>query len=78
MSTPYPWGPGKEAPEDYVFEAVSKIYEGSAYRGTASEIKASWGRVHDALNRGEAWRYYPSKWIQFEGQLMTSDADHTT
>ena len=37
-------------------------------------MKKSWERVTEALRKGEAWRYYPSAYVQFEGQMLDAEA----
>jgi hypothetical protein len=76
MWTPYPWTSGSTDDDWTVFQAVAKVYEGSIYSGSCYEIEKSWRRVTAALTRGEAWRYYPSKWLRYdESQLLSSEMD---
>ena len=92
MWTPYFWkesantgrpiGRGAGAPrgpeEWSVFQAVSKIYEGTIYGGSWHQIKKSWERVKAALKAGEAWRYYPAKFLPYDKrQTLTADSDVT-
>lgn len=75
--TPYPWEAGLGKDDLDVFEAVQKIFEGSAYAGSPGEMKKSWERVNAALTKGQAWRYYPAKWLRYaEEQLHSADANH--
>jgi hypothetical protein len=74
--TPYPWTAGKHRNDWSVFEAVAKTFPSGVYGGSATEMKKSYERVTRALRCGESWRYYPSKWIRFEGQIRTAEEDH--
>ena len=74
---PYPWneGPGSGPVHWDVFHAVQHEMRGTVYAGSASTMRSSWQRVLNALKRGEAWRYYPSR-CSFKGHSRTADADH--
>lgn len=74
MSTPYSWAQSDNDDLD-VFQAVAEVFKNSAYRGSRDEMKKSYERVNSALKRGEAWRYYPSKWVRFPSHLRTSEED---
>ena len=73
--SPYPW-----TGDENVFQAVSLMFgRKTLYGGTEHEIRASWQRVTSAIAKGEAWRYYPSKWLRYDAhQLMTIEADEVS
>lgn len=73
MWTPYPWQAGSDSDDWDVFEAVSKIFSESEYGGSPDTIRRSYERVTKALRSGEAWRYYPSKYVHFEGLTLTME-----
>lgn len=75
--TPYPWNPPGTTGDLSVFEAVSAMFVNSAYAGSSDEVRKSYARVTDSLNAGEAWRYYPSKWLRIE-PVPFVDADGKT
>jgi hypothetical protein len=77
MFTPYPWNAGQSDDDWSVFEAVSRVYgETKPYGGSARAMKKSWERVTAALERGESWRYYPSRWLRIHvGQTRSIDEE---
>jgi hypothetical protein len=70
---PHPWITSKDHSVD-AFEAVATVLKDSTvYGGKPSTIKTSWENVTKALKNGEFWRYYPSKFLRFNGHHADAD-----
>ena len=72
---PYPWTDSTDPDDLSVFDAVESILKGSVYAGTSKQIQKSYARVTARIKRGEGWRYYPSKYVQFPGHFRTAEEE---